>query len=128
MRGWGACVAGGLHGRGGMHGRGVCMAAGAMVCMVVECAWHGGACMAREGMHGMGAWVAGGGVHGRGHGWQGACVTVGVHDRRNGHCSGRYALYWNAFLFSLFVIIFILGFSTGHRRLSYRLCPFLNLG
>ena len=23
----------------------------------------------------------------------------GVHGRKNGNCSGRYASYWNAFLF-----------------------------
>ena len=32
------------------------------------------------------------GVHGGGRVWQ------GVHGRRNGHCRGRYASYWNAFL------------------------------
>ena len=39
--------------------------------------------------------VHGGGVHGRG------CVHGGggMRDRRNGHCSGWYASYWNAFLF-----------------------------
>ena len=61
-----------------------------------------------------------GGVHGRGRGmcsgnvcvaeghvWQGACVAKGeggwrglcMHGRRDGHCSGWYASYWNAFLF-----------------------------
>ena len=45
---------------GGMHGR--------------------GACMAKRGMH----WVscmAGWGIHGRGHAWQQACVTGGLHGR-----------------------------------------------
>ena len=28
----------------------------------------------------------------------GVCVTGGVHGRRDGHCSGWYASYWNAFL------------------------------
>ena len=37
---------------------------------------------------------------------------------------GRYLSYWNAFLF---VMVFILGFSTGYRQLSYQLYPFLNL-
>ena len=38
-------------------------------------------------------------MHGRG-----TCVERGVHGmggmrgRRDGHCSGRYASYWNAFL------------------------------
>ena len=42
--------------------------------------------------------------------WRGACVVVGMHGsgvcvvggmrgRGDGHCSGRYASYWNAFLF-----------------------------
>ena len=36
-----------------------------------------------------------GGVCGEGgHAWQGRMC-----DRRDGHCSGRYASYWNAFLF-----------------------------
>ena len=31
---------------------------------------------------------------------EGACMAGGggVHGRRDGHCSGRYASYWNAFL------------------------------
>ena len=38
---------------------------------------------------------------GVGHAWQGgACVTGGVHGRRDGHCSRRYTSYWNAFLFT----------------------------
>ena len=32
-----------------------------------------------------------GGVHGR----------VGVHSRIDGHCSGRHASYWNAFLLGI---------------------------
>ena len=56
--------------------------------------------------------TGGGGVHDRGHAWQGvcmaevghawrggACVEGGMHARRDSHCSGRYASYWNAFLF-----------------------------
>ena len=34
-----------------------------------------------------------GGMHGRG-----SCLTGGVCGRRDGHCSGRHASYWNAFL------------------------------
>ena len=34
-----------------------------------------------------------GGMHGGG-----ACMVGGMHCRRHGHCSGRYASYWNAFL------------------------------
>ena len=33
-------------------------------------------------------------MHGRGCGWQrGTCMAGGVHDRRDSHCSGRYASY-----------------------------------
>ena len=68
-RGGGACVV------GGMHGRGVCMVGHA-------------ACMVGGGMCG-GGHVRQRGVHGGG----------GVRGRRDGHYSGRYASYWNAFLF-----------------------------
>ena len=61
---------------------------------------HRGVCMA-GGMHGgvQGACMAGGRV-------VGACMAGGVHGRgmrgrRDGHCSGRYASYWNAFLFTM---------------------------
>ena len=73
---------------------------------------RGGACV------GGGACVIGGGMRGRGHAWQGTCVAGGgghawlggrcawrggMRDRRDDHCSGRYASYWNAFL--LYVIL-----------------------
>ena len=54
------------------------------------CAWQGG--IHGGGMHGRG-------VHGRGTCMAVGCVTGGMHGRRDGHCSGRYASYWNAFLF-----------------------------
>ena len=41
----------------------------------------------------------------RGHGWQG-CLRGrggGMHGRRDGHCSGRYASCWNVNLFTLCV-------------------------
>ena len=52
-----------------------------------------------------GACVAGpGGMYGGGgHAWQGA----GVRGRRDGHYSGRYASYWNAFLLEIFVQNFV---------------------
>ena len=52
-------------------------------------AWQGGVCM------------VGGGMHGRGPAWWGACVAGGVHGRYYEIQSmrGRYASYWNAFLF-----------------------------
>ena len=102
---WGACMAGGMRGRGcmvgayvagGMHGRGM----------------HGiGACVA-GGMHGRGSCGGGGRGHAwqgackvgwyawQGHAWQGECMAGGgVHGRRDGHCSGRYASSWNVFLY-----------------------------
>ena len=60
------------------------------------------------------AWQRGGGhvwwwwgwrvgdVHGGMHGKGGVCVWWGAcmaREGRDGHCSGRYASYWNAFLF-----------------------------
>ena len=53
------------------------------------CAWRG-ACMAGVG-------CVAGGMCGRG----GMCGKGGMGGRRDGHCSGRYASYWNAFLISL---------------------------
>ena len=47
-----------------------------------------GACMAKEDVHGEG-----------GHAWQ---RVGGMHGRRHGHCSRRYASYWNAFLLQVF--------------------------
>ena len=76
----GTCVIGSMHGRG-MHDRGHAWQGHA---------WQGafvvGVCMA-GGMHG--SW----GVCDRGCAWQRR-----VHGRRDGHCSGWYASYWNAFL------------------------------
>ena len=78
------CVVGGMHGRGmcggGMHGRG--------------CAWWGH--VWQEGMHVKGD-MRGRGVHG------GGCMVGGMHGRyyEIRSMSGRYASYWNAFLFDL---------------------------
>ena len=40
-----------------------------------------------------------------GHAWRGGGVWCawrgGMHGRRDGSCSGRYAFYWNAFLFGI---------------------------
>ena len=76
-----------------------------------------GACMA-GGMHGGGGWqracMAGacmmGCMHGRGYEWQGG----GVRGRTDGHCSGRYASYWNAFLsVSCFSVIEVSFLTAG---------------
>ena len=68
-------------------------ASGGGMCGREGCAWKG-VCVARGCMPGEGhamqeAYMAGG-MHGRG--W-------GMCGRRDGHCSGRYASDWNAFLF-----------------------------
>ena len=83
---------GGMHGRGhvwqgGLCGKGACMAGDTYVvggaCVV-------GVCMVRGAYM---AWV---------HAWQeGMHVSGGrggMRCRRDGHCSGRYVSYWNAFL------------------------------
>ena len=76
---------GDVHGKGGMCGRGACMRG----------AWQGGH-LWWGGMCGRGVCVAGGGgmcgggMHGK----------RGMRGRRDGHCSGRYASYRNAFLSS----------------------------
>ena len=67
---------------GGMHGKGMCMAWGV----------HGREACVVGGMRGRGACMAGG------HVWQGDVCGRGVYGRRDGHCSGRYISYWNAFL------------------------------
>ena len=101
----GACMAGRqeMHGGGGMHGR---------LCAWWGHAWQWGVC-GRGGMHGRGACMSV--CVAEGHAWQGTCVAVGEHawqgsvcgrgdvrGRRNGHWSGWYASYWNAFLFGKF--------------------------
>ena len=93
----GVCVAaGGMHGRGDMHGRGYVWHAGGMQSGVH--AWQRGACIAKWGH----AWRRG--MCCRGHAWWGACMAGGsVRGRRDGHCSRRYASYWNAFML---IIIF----------------------
>ena len=48
-------------------------------------AWGGGGAGGMGDVHGKGACMGGGGV--------GGCVR----GRRDGHCNGRYASYWNAF-------------------------------
>ena len=68
--------------KGGVHGKGgACVAKG------------GGACVVKGGVHFKGAYMA------RGHAWKG--VAGGMRGRRDGHCSGWYPSYWNAFLFNI---------------------------
>ena len=111
---WEVCIAGGMHGRGSGHvwwqghawqREGACVVVG--VCMAGgmhdrgrEHVWRWGhtwlgACIA--GACVMGACMAGG-MCGRG-----ACVAGGMHSegyacRRDGHWSGQYTSYINAFL------------------------------
>ena len=71
----------------------------------------GQVCVAKLDMHDRGhAWqgaCVAGGMYGKwGHASQGMCVVVwSMHGRRDGHCSGRYASYWNAFLFILICLL-----------------------
>ena len=70
-----------MTGRNACQGYGMCVAG----CMCGQ-----GACMA-------------GGMHGAGWGRHGRVVCMGgMHGRRDGHYSGRYASYWSAFLFASF--------------------------
>ena len=69
----GACGGWGECVVGGMHAQGVCMAGQGCVCVCV--------CVCVAGGH---AWLGG-----------------GMHGRRDGHCSGWYASYWNAFLLNV---------------------------
>ena len=117
---------GGMHGegghacQGGVHGKG----GGGAVCGEEE-----GVCMVKGVFvvkGGGGHMWQKGGVCGKGdmHGRGGTCVAGGgMHGRRDGHCSGRYASYWNAFLFrkdfvpvprSIFIsVITCYGMSKG---------------
>ena len=78
------CMAGGKCMEGEVHGRGQGACLEGGVCMV-------GACMA-------------GSMHG----------GEGMHGRRNGHWSGHYASYWNAFLFYI-----PLGLISAHKGISH---------
>ena len=70
------------------------------------------------------------------HAWQGACVVgriggvghasrwgVYVHGRKDGHCSRRYASYWNAFLFKLWAIFFIKFVDNFCEKLDWAVWP-----
>ena len=62
--------------------------------------WRPGVCISEACMAGGLAWQGvcmAGGMHGRG-----TCVAGGVRARRDGHCSGRYVSFWNAFLLLVF--------------------------
>ena len=72
---WGGMCAWGCMAGGDMRGGGTC---------VVGHAWQEGMC-------------GGGDMHGRGCAWQGG----GMRGRKDGHCSGQYPSYWNAFLLAL---------------------------
>ena len=63
--------------------------------MEVGYVWRGGACVAEVCMAG--------GMRGGGGGMRG---------RRDGHCSGRYASHWNAFLLNSVVTHYVLPVSS----------------
>ena len=121
----GACMAGGvcgggMHGRGSwdMHGRGMhsgeaCMVGGHVwqgACMAGEHAWKGCVC-GRGSMCGRGACVAGG-VLGR------------YYEIRS--MSGRYAFYWNACLFNLWLLKESKHDSHGFDNMEITLGSFLS--
>ena len=112
VRGIGACMVGGMRGRGEHVWQGVCMLGG--VCGRGTCIVGGGVCMAGghawQGVCGEGACMVGGCAwHGGMHGWG------GVRGRRDGHCSRRYASYWNAF--SLCKVIELSGAAPNMYQL-----------
>ena len=100
---WEGCmVPGGVHGPegGGVWSRG-CMVPGEGCMVPGVFAWSWGVCM-------VGGDVWSKGVHGpRGVHGLGMCMVGGVPDGDplDGLCCGRYASYWNAFLFSLICIV-----------------------
>ena len=84
-----------------MHGGGLCMAGGACVVGLGSCVaggyMHAGGRVWQGGMRGLE------GVCGGGHAWQGG-VRARYYEIRS--MSGRYASYWNAFLFyNVFLLV-----------------------
>ena len=80
-------------------------------CMVGGHVWQG-VCMAG------GCVAKGGGMHG----------TGGMRGRRDGHCSGQYASYWNAFLSKIKVQIFFSeNCSFGQRKKQHRIYRFKSI-
>ena len=102
------------------------MAGGVGACMV-------GACMV-GGMYGREACLAGEhawqvGMHGRGHVWQrGHAWQGGVHGRyyEIRSMSGRYASYWNACLFNLWLLKESKHDSDGFDNMEITLGTFLS--
>ena len=104
-------------------------------------AWQAGGHAWWGGMHGEACVVGGhawGGMCGRGHAWWGACVAGGMvggmhggvgvcvagghvcHGRYHGirSMSGRYASYWNAFLFLVVLRITSLSLDQAKKKPS----------
>ena len=57
----------------------------------------------------------------------GQTSPLGIHPPwvdppRDGHCSGRYASYWNAFLFSL-VLMYLNSFSSKRNSIMLDIYP-----
>ena len=101
MHGWGACVSRGVH----ALREGVCTARGHVcpggACMLGEACMSGGSCMTR-GMHAQGADT--------------------LPHPGDGHCSRRYASYWNAFLLLSFNHFGHKHFPRGHACLGGPAC------
>ena len=111
---WGACVVVGGHawlaracvvGKG-MHGCwGSCVVAGGHVWLPGEHAWLLGACMVVGGV----CWLPGACMVGGGCAWLWGGACIGYGEIRS--MSGRYASYWNAFLFKARLLHFIPSFE-----------------
>ena len=88
----------------------VILSTGEGACMAGGCAWPGG-------IYGTG-WVVGGGacmaggLHGKGGG---VCVAGGGRAWQDGHCSGQYASYWNAFLLKILILLTPIFFHYESR-------------
>ena len=105
---------------------------GGGACMVGGHVWQGVRC-GWQGVHGGGG-IRGRGTCGGGHVWQGVCMAGGcvakggMRGRRDGHCSGRYASYWNAFLSKVKVrILFSENCSFGQTKKQYRVYQFKSI-
>ena len=92
------------------------------MCMAEEYACLGGVHAREGGMCAWGACIPGvecaclGGIHGRGHAWLGDMHGQGgMRGRRDGHCSGRYKSYWNAFLLFRSELI-----NSGHKPVPHQ--------
>ena len=85
---------------------------GGGACVVRRHDWQRGACLVKWGMHGEGD------MCGKGR----ACVAgEGVRGRKDSHCSGRYAFYWNAFLYNEFFSMIVCSIEVKTIIFQYHI-------